>query len=62
MRLPIATLLILAALSLFASSMGDKEITQMYFISNFSLGRMNELNKTFEAINKKLPSIPDVTY
>lgn len=42
--------------------LGDTQITQVDFISNFSLGKQDELNKTFAMINTKLPQIPDVDY
>lgn len=55
-----ATLLILTLLS-YSSLALICNNTRMEFFSHFSLGRQDELNRTFTAIGKNL-TIPNITY
>jgi hypothetical protein len=38
----------------------DCNFTQFDFFSRFSLGQMDELNRTFEGVNKKMGVLPDI--
>ena len=44
-------LLIFFLVGIAFSQMGDKEVTQLDFLSDFSLGKQDELNRTFTKIN-----------
>lgn len=52
-------LLIITLLS--ATAFKDCNFTQFDFFSHFSLGQLDELNRTFEGVNQKMQRLPDVT-
>lgn len=54
-------LLLLIITLLNAHAFKDCNFTQFDFFSHFSLGQLDELNRTFEGVNKKMPVLPDVT-
>lgn len=54
-------LLLLIITLLSAHAFKDCNFTQFDFFSHFSLGQLDELNRTFEGVNKKMQVLPDVT-
>jgi hypothetical protein len=40
----------------------DCNASQMDFFSHYALGQQNELNNTFDLMNQRIHSLPNVTY
>lgn len=45
-----------------AKTFKDCNFTQFDFLSHYSLGQQDELNHTFEGVNKKMQILPDVEF
>ena len=54
-------LLLITTLLLSATAFKDCNFTQFDFFNRFSLGQLDELNRTFDGVNKKMQVLPDVT-